>query len=241
MAEDYNADTEWNDALRKHGIIPEKEKEAEITEEDLVKLVEDTVTEKSKHGKGLGELDLDELDELEDEEDDRILLEYREKRIREMKEQAKLAKFGEIREISAEDYVQEVNKAGEGVWVVLHLYKPGIPLCTLINQFITELSRKFPATKFLKSVSSTCIPNFPDQNLPTIFVYHQGELIKQFVGALAFGGMNLKIEVLEWVLSEAGAFKTDLEKDPRVKVRDVLFSSLKAGRSAGDSDEDNDW
>jgi hypothetical protein len=23
------------------------------------------------------------------------------------------------------DYVQEVNKAGEGIWVILHLYKTG--------------------------------------------------------------------------------------------------------------------
>lgn len=35
------------------------------------------------------------------------------------------AKFGSVKEISAVDYVDEVNKAGEGVWVVLHLYKTG--------------------------------------------------------------------------------------------------------------------
>lgn len=37
------------------------------------------------------------------------------------------AKFGSVKEISAIDYVDEVNKAGEGVWVVLHLYKSGYP------------------------------------------------------------------------------------------------------------------
>ena len=35
------------------------------------------------------------------------------------------AKFGTVKEISAVDYVDEVNKAGEGVWVVLHLYRTG--------------------------------------------------------------------------------------------------------------------
>lgn len=39
------------------------------------------------------------------------------------------AKFGSVKEISAVDYVDEVNKAGEGVWVVLHLYKTGYPQC----------------------------------------------------------------------------------------------------------------
>ena len=38
------------------------------------------------------------------------------------------SKFGSVREISAVDYVDEVNKAGEGVWVILHLYKTGYPL-----------------------------------------------------------------------------------------------------------------
>ena len=38
------------------------------------------------------------------------------------------SKFGDVREISAQDYVDQVNKAGKGVWVVLHLYKTGYPL-----------------------------------------------------------------------------------------------------------------
>ena len=31
------------------------------------------------------------------------------------------AKCGSVKEISAVDYVDEVNKAGEGVWVILHI------------------------------------------------------------------------------------------------------------------------
>jgi hypothetical protein len=35
------------------------------------------------------------------------------------------AVYGTVKEISAVDYVSEVNKAGKDVWVVLHLYKSG--------------------------------------------------------------------------------------------------------------------
>ena len=42
-----------------------------------------------------------------------------------MKELQQKAKFGDVREISAIDYVDQVNKAGEGVWVILHLFKSG--------------------------------------------------------------------------------------------------------------------
>lgn len=85
----------------------------------------------------LEEKTLDELDELEDEEDERVLEEYRQKRIAEMKELASKSKYGEVREISAEDYVQEVNNAGEDVWVVLHLYKSGY------NNRITNFNDKY--------------------------------------------------------------------------------------------------
>lgn len=71
---------------------------------------------------------------------------------------------------------------------------PSIPLCSLINQHLSTLARKFPQTKFIKSISTTCIANYPDHNLPTIFVYFEGEMKAQFIGPLVFGGMNLKVE-----------------------------------------------
>ena len=83
--------------------------------------------------------------------------------------------FGSVREITAVDYVQEVNKAGDDVFVVLHLYKQGVPLCALINEYMNRLAPKFPCTKFLRAISTTCIPNYPDKNLPTIFVYFEVE------------------------------------------------------------------
>lgn len=73
----------------------------------------------------LENLTLDELDELEDSEDEAVLLEYRNKRLAELKALASKEKFGSVLEITAVDYVQEVNNAGEGIWVVLHLYKQG--------------------------------------------------------------------------------------------------------------------
>ena len=38
---------------------------------------------------------------------------------------------------------------------------------------------KNPTVKFLKAISTTCIPNYPDRNLPTIFVYHEGKMEAQ--------------------------------------------------------------
>ena len=59
----------------------------------------------------------------------------RQQRIAEIQKLQQASKFGDVREISAQDYVDEVNKAGKGVWVVLHLYKSGYPFVIILSPF----------------------------------------------------------------------------------------------------------
>ena len=77
--QDPNEDTEWNDVLRAKGILPPKQKEVEISEDQIVNLVEQTVSKRTGENvvKNYEDMTLDELDEFEDEEDERVLLEYR--------------------------------------------------------------------------------------------------------------------------------------------------------------------
>ncbi|XP_064185852.1 phosducin-like protein 3 [Anguilla rostrata] len=234
--QDPNADTEWNDILRKKGILPPKETPKEDEEEEQQVMQQSVV-------KTYEDMTLEELKENEDEfsEEDEMAIEmYRQKRLAEWKANQIKNVFGEVVEMSGQDYVKEVNKAGPGIWVVLHLYKQGIPLCTLINQHLTELARKFPQTKFLKSISTTCIPNYPDKNLPTVFVYFEGEMKAQFIGPLVFGGMNLKVNELEWRLSESGAVKTDLEENPRKQIQDQLLTSIRCSAPAKNHSDESD-
>lgn len=231
--QDPNEDTQWNDVLRSKGIIPPKQKEAELTEDQLVSMLEETIEEKqTNEKKDLSTLNLDELDELEDSEDERVILEYRKKRIAEIKALTEKSKFGSVAEISGQDYVQEVNKAGEGIWVILHLYKQGIPLCALINHHISNLASKYPTVKFLKAISTTCVPNYPDKNLPTIFVYFEGSLKKQIIGPIELRGPSLSQDELEYILGKSGGINTDIKEDPRPAVKDKMFADLA---------DTNDW
>ena len=45
--QDPNEDTEWNDILRAKGIIPEKPKEKEIHEDDIIAMMDAAIKEKS--------------------------------------------------------------------------------------------------------------------------------------------------------------------------------------------------
>ena len=66
-----------------------------------------------------------------------------------------------------------------------------IPLCKLLNQHFNTLAKKFPEIKFVKGIATTCVPNMKDAHLPAVFVYKNDEPIKQFLGALQFGGMSI--------------------------------------------------
>lgn len=84
-----------------------------------------------------------------------------------------------------------VSNTLAGQYIIICACLCSVPECKLIEQLFYELAASFPATKFLKSISSVCIPNYPDKNLPTIFVYRDGELRKQFIGPAELGGTNL--------------------------------------------------
>jgi hypothetical protein len=149
-----------------------------------------------------------------DDDDEEVFRRYREQRINEMKLTTMKQRFGDVEEISGQDFMDKVVKAGEGVMVVLHLYKQGIVLCSLINNFMKQLALKFPQTKFLKSISTLCIPNFPDDNLPGILIYSEGKCRKQIFGLQSFPA-NLTQDDLEWMLHKSKAIQSDLEEDPR--------------------------
>lgn len=130
-----------------------------------------------------------------------------------------------------------------------------------------HLAAKFPQTKFLKSIATLCIPNYPDRNLPTIFVYHNGNLVKQWIKEEAFTavpgafvteegtflcsktGLAPKAEDIhpflefEWMLHEAGAIKSKLTENPKLKrgsQKSTILLQQKAVTRGGDSSDSDD-
>lgn len=161
------------------------------------------------------EVDQDE----EDEDDEEVFRRYREMRISEMMANVvSRPQFDEVEEIAGQDFVEKVTKAGPDVVVVIHLYKPGVLICSLINQMLPQLASRFRTTKFLKSISNLCIANFPDENLPGLLIYQNGRCAKQIFGAHQFPA-NITLEDLEWMLHKAKAIRSDMEHDPRKNNR----------------------
>lgn len=117
---------------------------------------------------------------MEDDEDEAVLAKYREKRLMELKQAAMVkAKMSNgLPEISKNQWTSEVTEAAHAGKVIVLLYKPGEEWCALLEKRLVEVASRFPRVKFVKIVFSSAIPNFPEQNLPTLLVYDRG---KRFV------------------------------------------------------------
>ena len=110
--------------------------------------------------------------------------------MQEMQAKASREKFGSLVQVSESQYKEEVNNAGPGVWVVVCLFQPGIPACSLLLQRLESLARKFRATKFVKIVATDAIHNYPDRNCPTLLLYFEGDMKRQMVGLTNLAGLN---------------------------------------------------
>ena len=62
--------------------------------------------------------------------------------------------------------------------------------CGLLAQCLDDLAAKHPGTKFVKIISTDCIPKYPDQNLPTVLLYRNTQLKQHLVGLPLYGGRN---------------------------------------------------
>ena len=241
--DDPNADTEWNDILRKHKIIPEKPPDPEpLIQEALIN------AERRAHENRLEDKDLDELDELEDLEDEDFLASYRNKRLAELSSLQKASVYGQVYPLQKPDYAKDVTEASSKAYVFVHLTSSmGTNVeSRILSELWRELATKYGDVKFCEIRADMCIEGYPERNCPTILVYRDGDIKKQIVTLRELNGVKTGIADVESVLVEVGAVK---ENDTRVRRRKdsdeedagIMRRSVKSSRRATAADEDDEW
>lgn len=158
---DYNEDTEFNAALRKHGIIPERDSAGSRSPSPPPAPPSPTLSELD-----LEDLDIDKDDSVRRDDFERVLEARRE---REKQAQNK-RRFGRIYNISKPEYTKEVTEAsavelpgepeGWGTGVVCVLYKDE---CVLLS--FHPYLHPFPPFPFLLPSSSSFFPRFRPPSL----------------------------------------------------------------------------
>lgn len=233
-----NEDTEWNDILRAHGVIPER---APSPTAQLEAALEESI-QKAQDNR-LEDKTLDELEALEDEEDEAFLETYKLKRMAEIQNLASKEKFGSLQSISKPEYTDEVTNASKNdVYVLLHIMYPGVPQSKLLTGLFRRSAEKFRDIKFVEIDARQINENYPSTNCPTILVYHNTNVAKQYVTLAQLGGNSTTLSDIEEMLISLGAVK---DSDRRlIKNEDdgfkPTYSSIRTSNlNKADSDDDD--
>ncbi|GJN69413.1 phosducin family protein [Purpureocillium lilacinum] len=245
--DDPNADTEWNDILRKHGVIPEKPPSP-------TPMIEEAIIEGRRlaHENRLEGKDLDELDELEDLEDEDFLNQYKQKRMAELNNLQKKAIHGSVYPISKPDYQREVTEASKNGPVFVNLTSSmGTNVeSRVLSELWRQAAREYGDIKFCEIRANQAIENYPDRNCPTILVYKNGDIAKQVVTLMTIGGVRTNMQQIDNLLVEVGAVP---DSDMRVVKRRQAAEDAEEERLAGksiktgtagrsrDDEDDDDW
>ncbi|KAK1976700.1 phosducin family protein [Colletotrichum cereale] len=246
--DDPNADTEWNDILRKHGVIPEKPPSP-------TPMIEEAIAEGRRlaHENRLEGKDLDELDELEDDEDEAFLEQYRQRRMQELNELTKKALHGAVYPISKPEYSREVTDASNKSPVFVNLTSSlGTNVeSRVLSELWRQAAREYGEIKFCEMRADKAIENYPERNCPTILVYKNGDIAKQVVTLMQMGGVKINMLHIDNLLVEVGAVpETDMRVAKRRRQADdeeeerAMGKGIRQGNvsksKAHDSDDD-EW
>jgi hypothetical protein len=202
--------TEWDDIQRRIGNLPELEVLAPAPAWESEEVVNQQVHDR------LGAVHADGAGCSEDASADNDVLEgLRVKRLQEIK--GEVGRFGSILGITNAEFVSEVNHAGEGVGVVVFLFKQRHYHSQYMQVLLEKLARRFKHVKFCQIGHDDCIPGYPDSNLPTLFMYKDDDLVRQTIGVNALGGSGYGIDDVEWEIAEAGFVQTELTRNPHAQ------------------------
>ncbi len=88
-----------------------------------------------------------------------------------------------------------MTEASKKAYVLVHLTSSlGTNIeSRLLTQLWRELARNFGDVKFCEIRADLCIENYPEQNTPTILVYRDGDIKRQFVTLRELGGEKTSI------------------------------------------------
>lgn len=194
--------------------------------------------------------DLDELDELEEDEDEEFLEIYRQQRMKEMNALAQKSKYGTVYPISKPDYAREVTEASSEAPVLVNLTSGmGTNIeSRILSELWREAAKEFGEVKFCEIRGDQAIEGYPDKNCPTILVYKDGNIVKQYVTLAMLDSLKTSMKNIDNLLIEVGAVKPndmrimkrrrEAEEEEEAPKRSGLRGST---RQPNYQSDDDDW
>ena len=198
--------TEFDDALLSRGIITMEQAMLAkgATSEEALRLVALKQAEEMKKKKKMDIHPIslhnkDSIKEWEEEDehnndDVQFIQSYRTQRLHEL--QTKSSPLPIIPSISRSEWTRCVNQASEDNWVLVFLTCSSsssistafMESCMYMEQVLfPSLATQYSSFQMVQIPSHHAIPNWPEENLPTLFIYRFGILQHQLIGWKDFG------------------------------------------------------
>ena len=85
-----------------------------------------------------------------------------------------------------------MTEASKTCWVIAHLFQDSKIECVLMDEALAVFASRYPAVKVVRIKSTSAVENWPDSNLPTLFIYKEGELKYQSLTLGRLYGKSMK-------------------------------------------------
>lgn len=148
-------------------------------------------------------------DESDNNDNDYFISKYRQERLEQWKKECEQPSFGDVIPISRPEWTYHVNEASIKSWVMVCL-TADVERTGCIEAAMEDLAVKFPNIKFTTIHNQAAIPNWPEENLPSLFLYRHGTMQHQLVAM----DCNISPDQLEWKLSNFGVLDSLLVEEP---------------------------
>jgi hypothetical protein len=129
----------------------------------------------------------DDSDAEYDDCDDEFMQSYNQRRLQELhefaeKEKQRTRKFGDVVVIDRTEWQHHVNDESNDVWVVVALLSTYDSNRTgMMKKALCELASLYVETKFVLISSHQAIANWPEENLPSVFIYRHGKMQHEWI------------------------------------------------------------
>ena len=126
--------------------------------------------------------------------------------------------------------------------VVITLYQNYVPESVKLIEILDQVAKRNPQVKFIKMVATKCIENYMDVDVPGMLFYKNGDLVDKIIPASAvFGGGQMNVDTVEFVLAMKHIIKAEFEHDPRSRLQKMKITMQRgegSGHKKGHHNED---
>lgn len=126
-----------------------------------------------------------------------LTLMTRNKRLAELSTHQKTSIYNAVYPLQKPDYAREVTDTSHQSFVLVHLASSqgsGNVESRILSELWRQLAARFGDIKFCEIRADLCVEGYPEKNTPTILIYRDGEIRRQFVTLRELGGVRTRVE-----------------------------------------------